>query len=73
MLAIDGFDGCFLAGDMALRLESEYFGNPTNHTSVQRLIDQVRDDTPAAGKLVMAPAGSGETARPLIAQGSYWK
>jgi 4-hydroxy-2-oxoheptanedioate aldolase len=32
MLAVDGFDGCFLgAGDMALSLGFEYFGGPTTH------------------------------------------
>lgn len=70
ILGIDGFDGCFLgAGDMALALGREYFGNPTMHPEVQRMIDSVRDETLAAGKLVMAPAGSGEVARTLIAQG----
>jgi 4-hydroxy-2-oxoheptanedioate aldolase len=70
MLAIDGYDGCFLgAGDMALALGTEYFGGPTTHPAVQQLIDQVRDETLAAGKLVMAPAGTGEASRALIAQG----
>jgi 4-hydroxy-2-oxoheptanedioate aldolase len=70
MLAIDGFDGCFLgAGDMALAMGPEYFGNPTTHPEVQRVIDRVRDETLAAGKLVMAPAGSGEAAGAVIAQG----
>jgi 4-hydroxy-2-oxoheptanedioate aldolase len=70
MLAIDGFDGCFLgAGDLALSMGAEYFGNPTTHPAVQALIDQVRDQTLAAGKLVMAPASSGEAARAAIAQG----
>jgi 2-keto-3-deoxy-L-rhamnonate aldolase RhmA len=70
MLAIDGFDGCFLgAGDLALSMGLEYFGNPTPHPEVQRLIDRVRDETLAAGKLVMAPAGSGEAAHALIERG----
>jgi 4-hydroxy-2-oxoheptanedioate aldolase len=70
MLAIDGFDGCFLgAGDLALSMGLAYFGNPTPHPEVQQLIDRVRDETLAAGKLVMAPAGSGETARALIERG----
>jgi 4-hydroxy-2-oxoheptanedioate aldolase len=70
MLAIDGFDGCFLgAGDMALSLGREYFGGPSTHPRVQRLMAQVREETLAAGKLVMAPAGSGEGARALIEQG----
>jgi 4-hydroxy-2-oxoheptanedioate aldolase len=70
ILSVDGYDGCFLgAGDLALTLGREYFGNPTTHPRVQQLIDTVRDETLAAGKLVMAPAGSGEVARSLIAQG----
>jgi len=70
MLAIDGFDGCFLgAGDMALSLGREYYGNPTTHPEVQRRMARVRDETLAAGKLVMAPAGSGEAARALIEEG----
>ena len=70
MLAIDGFDGCFLgAGDMALSMGREYFGNPTTHPEVQKRMERVRDETLAAGKLVMAPAGSGEAARALIEQG----
>jgi 4-hydroxy-2-oxoheptanedioate aldolase len=70
MLTIDGFDGCFLgAGDMALSMGREYYGNATTHPEVQRRIERVRDETLAAGKLVMAPAGSGEAARALIEQG----
>jgi 4-hydroxy-2-oxoheptanedioate aldolase len=70
ILGVEGFDGCFLgAGDLALALGREYFGNPTTHPEVQRMIDTVRNETLAAGKLVMAPAGSGEIARSVIAQG----
>jgi 4-hydroxy-2-oxoheptanedioate aldolase len=70
MLAIEGFDGCFLgAGDMALAMGPEYFGNPTTHPAVQAVMDRVREQTLAAGKLVMAPAGSGDVARAAIAQG----
>ena len=70
MLAVDGFDGCFLgAGDLALSLGLDYYGQPTPHPAVQQLIDRVRSETLAAGKLVMAAAGSGEAARALIAQG----
>src|SRR5207237_778863 len=70
MLEIDGFDGCFLgAGDMALSINRDYLGVRPAHPEVQKLIDQVRDETLAAGKLVMAPAGSGAVARDLIAQG----
>src|SRR5579859_778647 len=70
ILAVEGFDGCFLgAGDMALSLGREYYGNPTTHPEVQRRMARVRDETLAAGKLVMAPAGSGEAARALIEEG----
>lgn len=70
MLKVDGFDGCFLgAGDMSLTLGREYYGLPTTHPEVQRLIDQARDETLAAGKLVMAPAGTGAGARALIESG----
>jgi 4-hydroxy-2-oxoheptanedioate aldolase len=70
MLAIDGFDGCFLgAGDLSLSLGLDYYGLPTPHPEVQQLMDRVRSETLAAGKLVMAPAGSGSAARALIAQG----
>jgi 4-hydroxy-2-oxoheptanedioate aldolase len=70
MLAIEGFDGCFLgAGDMALSMGREYFGNPTTHSEVQRMIDRVHEETLAAGKYVMAPAGSGDAANALIARG----
>jgi 2-keto-3-deoxy-L-rhamnonate aldolase RhmA len=54
---------------MALSLGLEYYGNPTTHPEVQRRIDRVRDETLAAGKLVMAPAGSGEAAAALIERG----
>jgi 2-keto-3-deoxy-L-rhamnonate aldolase RhmA len=70
MLRVDGFDGCFLgAGDMSLTMGLEYYGQTPTHPEVQRLIDRVRDDTLAAGKLVMAPAGTGAAARTLIEQG----
>jgi 4-hydroxy-2-oxoheptanedioate aldolase len=70
MLRVDGFDGCFLgAGDMALTLGRQFYGLPTTHPEVQRLIDRVRDETLAAGKLVMAPSGTGAGARTLIESG----
>jgi 4-hydroxy-2-oxoheptanedioate aldolase len=70
IVAVDGFDGCFLgAGDMALAMGREFYGNPTTHPEVQRMIDEVRTQTLAAGKLVMAPAGSGEAARALVQRG----
>jgi 4-hydroxy-2-oxoheptanedioate aldolase len=70
ILQVEGYDGCFLgAGDLSLAMGMEYFGGPSVHPDVQQLIDQVRDQTLAAGKFVMAPAGSGDAARGLIAQG----
>lgn len=70
MLQVDGFDGCFLgAGDMALSMGLEYFDYAGTHPEVQKLIDQVREQTLAAGKLVMAPSGTGAGARALIEQG----
>ncbi len=70
MLEIDGFDGCFLgAGDMALSMNRDYLGARPAHPEVQKAINQVRDQTLAAGKWVMAPAGSGAVAREFIAQG----
>ena len=70
MLEVDGYDGCFLgAGDMALSMNRDYLGMRPAHPDVQALIDRVRDETLAAGKLVMVPAGSGAAAREFIAQG----
>ena len=70
MLRVDGFDGCFLgSGDMSLSMGLEYYGHTPTHPEVQALVDHVRDDTLAAGKLVMAPAGSGAAARALIDSG----
>jgi 4-hydroxy-2-oxoheptanedioate aldolase len=70
MLKVDGFDGCFLgAGDMSLTLNRAYYGQSPSHPEVQKLIDQVREETLAAGKLVMAPAGSGAAAKAMIDSG----
>jgi len=70
MLKVDGFDGCFLgAGDMALTLNRAYYGQSPSHPEVQKLIDQVRDETLAAGKLVMVPAGTGAAAKAAIDSG----
>ena len=70
MLRVEGFDGCFLgAGDMSLTMGLEFYGQTPAHPEVQRLIDRVRDETLAAGKLVMEPAGTGAAARALIEQG----
>ena len=70
MLAIDGFDGCFLGpGDMSLAMGREFYGGPETHPDVAAAIDRVRQQTLAAGKLVMEPAGSGAAARTLIEKG----
>ncbi|MFN8524404.1 MAG: aldolase/citrate lyase family protein [Chloroflexota bacterium] len=70
MLKVDGFDGCFLGpGDLALSMGLEYFGHWPPHPDVQKLVDKARDQTLAAGKLVMTPAGTGAAARSLIQQG----
>jgi 2-keto-3-deoxy-L-rhamnonate aldolase RhmA len=70
MLRVDGFDGCFLgAGDLSLSMGLDYYGHSPAHAAVQEQLDRVRDDTLAAGKWVMAAAGSGRAARELIAQG----
>jgi len=70
MLAVDGFDGCFLgAGDMSLAMGREYYGGAQTHPEVAAAIDGVRRQTLAAGKLVMEPAGSGGAARTLIESG----
>lgn len=70
MLRVDGFDGCFLgAGDLSLAMGLEYYGHTPAHAAVQQQLDRVRDETLAAGKWVMAAAGSGGAARELIAQG----
>lgn len=70
MLKVDGFDGCFLgAGDLSLSMGLEYYGRQPSHPEVQKLIDRVRDETLAAGKLVMAPSGTGAGAKALIDQG----
>ena len=70
MLKIDGFDGCFLgAGDMALSMNRAYLGMQPSHPEVQKVINTVRDQTLAAGKLVMAPAGNGPAAKAMIDSG----
>ncbi len=70
MLAIDGFDGCFLGpGDMSLAMGRQFFGGPETHPDVAAAIEGVRRQTLAAGTLVMEPAGSGSAARSLIDKG----
>ena len=67
MLAVDGFDGCFLgAGDMSLSMGREFYGGAETHPEVAAAMDRVRQQTLDAGKLVMEPAGSGAAARTLI-------
>lgn len=70
MLQVADFDGCFLGpGDLALSMGVEYFGHWPPHPEVQKLVDTARDQTLAAGKLVMTPAGTGAAAKSLIDQG----
>ena len=70
MLAVEGFDGCFLgSGDMSLSMGREFYGGAQTHPDVAAAMDGVRRETLAAGKLVMEPAGSGAAARSLIDQG----
>lgn len=70
MLAVEGFDGCFIgAGDMSLTLLRESYGQSPTHPEVKALLDRVRAATLGAGKLVMETAGSGTGARELINQG----
>ena len=70
MLAVDGFDGCFLgAGDMSLSMGRDFYGGAQTHPDVAAAIDGARRETLAAGKLVMEPAGSGAAARALVDKG----
>jgi 4-hydroxy-2-oxoheptanedioate aldolase len=72
MLAVDGFDGCFLgAGDMSLSMGRDYYGGAQTHPDVAAVMDRIRSETLAAGKLVMEPAGSGAAAQALIAKGVH--
>ncbi len=71
ILAVDGLDGCFVgAGDMALTLDRRYYGGPSTHPEVQRLVDRAIDQTLAAGKLVMLPAATGAQARAAAERGA---
>ena len=63
---IPGVDGEAL---LRTSLNRAYYGQSPSHPEVQKLIDQVRDETLAAGKLVMAPAGSGAAAKAMIDSG----
>jgi 4-hydroxy-2-oxoheptanedioate aldolase len=69
MLAVDGFDGCFIGpGDLALSMDRAYLGQTPLHPAVQALVDTARDQCLAAGKLAMTPAGTGVAAKALIDQ-----
>ncbi len=70
MLAVEGFDGCFIgAGDMSLAMGRDYYGQVPAHPDVQALLDRTRTETLRAGKLVLETAGSGVDARELISRG----
>jgi 4-hydroxy-2-oxoheptanedioate aldolase len=70
ILRVEGLDGCFVgAGDMALTLGRQYYGGPTMHPDVRRLVDQAIDLTLAAGKVVMYPAATGAEAHAMSQRG----
>jgi 4-hydroxy-2-oxoheptanedioate aldolase len=70
ILRVEGLDGCFVgAGDMALTLGRQYYGGPTMHPDVRRLVDRAIDLTLAAGKVVMYPAATGAEAHVMSQRG----
>ena len=70
ILRVEGLDGCFVgAGDMALTLGRQYYGGPTMHPDVRRLVDRAIDLTLAAGKVVMYPAATGTEAHAMSQRG----
>lgn len=70
ILAVDGFDGCFVGhGDMSLVMGREYYGGPTVHPEVQKLVDRAIDLTLQADKLVMFVASTGAEASALSRRG----
>jgi 4-hydroxy-2-oxoheptanedioate aldolase len=70
ILKVDGLDGCFIGhGDMSLVMGREYFGGPTVHPEIQRLVDRAIELTLGAGKLAMLAAGSAAEARALSQRG----
>jgi 4-hydroxy-2-oxoheptanedioate aldolase len=70
MLAVEGFDGCFIgAGDMSLSMGRDYYGRVPAHPEVQALLDRTRDETLRAGKYVLETAGTGSGAQELISRG----
>jgi 4-hydroxy-2-oxoheptanedioate aldolase len=70
ILRVDALDGCFVgAGDMALTLGRQYYGGPSMHPEVRRLVDRAIDLTLAAGKVVMYPAATGAEAYAMSQRG----
>lgn len=70
MLAVDGFDGCFIgAGDMSLSMSRDFYGQVPAHPEVQALLDRTREETLGAGKVVLETAGTGAGANELISRG----
>jgi len=70
ILRVDGFDGCFVGhGDMSLVMGREYYGGPTMHPEIQKMVDRAIDLTLQAGKLVMFVASSGTEAGALSRRG----
>jgi 2-keto-3-deoxy-L-rhamnonate aldolase RhmA len=54
---------------MALTLGRQYYGGPTTHPEVKKLVDRAIDLTLEAGKIVMYPVTSGAEARALSERG----
>jgi 4-hydroxy-2-oxoheptanedioate aldolase len=70
MLLVEGFDGCYLgAGDLSLSMGVDVYAAGSRHPEVVSRMDAVSRATLDAGKLLMAPAGSGEVAFDLIQRG----
>ena len=70
ILRVDGLDGCFVgAGDMALTLGRQYFGGPTMHPEIRRMVDRAIDLILEAGKVVMYPAATGAEAHTMSQRG----
>src|SRR5204862_297221 len=67
---VDGFDGCFIGhGDMSLVMGREYYGGPTMHPEIKKLVDRSIELTLGAGKLAMIVAPTGAEARAFAARG----
>lgn len=71
ILGVEGVDGCFVGpGDLALSLGIEHYGRGLADPEVRHMVEQIAEQTRAAGKLLMATAGSGAEARQWIDKGA---